>query len=111
MIVFALDGEAHGHEALAPGDTPVGITAVYLQPTSGKFKGLQAQAALITVEDNSMHFTIDGTTPTAHAGTDVGHQMDAGQSYVIRGIISLKNFLCIDRVSGSTSKVKVTVLF
>lgn len=111
MIVFEMQGEAHGHEIIAPGNTATGITATLLQPTSGKFKGLQARAALITVESNTVNFTIDGTPPTAKSGTNMGHQLDAGQSYVITGIISLRAFLCIDRVSGSTGSVKVTVLF
>lgn len=111
MEVFALDGQAQGHELITPGNTATGITASLLQPTSGAFAGLQAESALITVEDNTIHFTLDGTPPTAESGTDLGHQMDAGQSYVIRGINNLKNFLCIDRVSGSNGVVKVTVFF
>lgn len=107
MIVFALDGDAGKIETLVPGNSPTGITASLLVSA----EGLQAQVALMTVEDNSINFAENGTNPTAEAETDVGHTMTDGQSRLIRGISNLRNFRCIDRVSGSASKVKITVYF
>lgn len=100
------------HETLTPGDTATGITAAIIQPTaSDMFKNIHAQGALITVESNTINFCIDGTTPTAAAGTNAGHQMDAGQSYMIESPYGVAKFKCIDRISGSASKVKVTTFF
>lgn len=104
-----------GHEALAPGDTATGITAGVRNPVdgAGNFTGLQAITALVTIEDNSMRFTVDGTTPTNANGTsaDVGHLITAGQNYVVENETGVQYFKCIDAVSGSASKAKVTVFF
>lgn len=98
---------AGAYEALTPtGST--GITAAIKHPTSGDFKDRDAQAALITVEDNDIRFTLQGTPPVA-AGA--GHLMSAGQSYVIQHPSDVNKFRCIDNVSGSASSVKVTTFF
>lgn len=99
------------HETLTPGDTATGITAAIIKPTSDSFSGIYAIGALITVESNTINFCIDGSTPSAAAGTNLGHKMDAGQSYYVEDQRGVANFKCIDRVSGSASKVKVTTFF
>lgn len=104
-----------GHESLTPGDTATGITTSVRHPADGvgAFFAQTAITALITVEDNSMRFTLDGTTPTNANGTsaDVGHLMSAGQSYVVENEYGVLNFKCIDAVSGAVSVTKVTVFF
>lgn len=110
--VFDLPGEADTYETLAPGDTSTGITqAIRVDPSNGILPGANAIAVLITIEDNTATIRMDGGDPTAQAGTDVGHQMAAGDSIVLRGPNTIKNFRCIDTVSGSASKVKVTCFF
>lgn len=111
MYVTDMIGDAGAYEAITPGDTATGLSAATLNPTSGLYKGMTATGALITCEDDTVNFTIHGTAPTAKAGTNVGHALDAGQSMVIRGEGSLRNFKCIDRVSGSAGTVKVSVYF
>ena len=93
-----------GYEALAP-TTAKGITATVRNPSTGNFTSKRAKTALITVEDNPIRFTLDGTTPTA----SVGHLMSAGQSYVVENEYGVQKFQCID-VSAASS-VKVTVFF
>jgi hypothetical protein len=101
------------HETLTPGDTATGITAAIARPTSGLYNQITALSALITVEDNSIRFTLDGTTPTNANGTsaDTGHLMTTGQSYVIESHEGVQGFLCIDAASGSAAKIKVTTMF
>lgn len=101
------------HESITPGDTATSITATIKNPTSGLFKNKSAIAALITVEDNSARFTIDGTTPTNSNGTsaDTGHRIDAGQSYYIDSPMGVNQFSIIDFASGSVSIIKITVFF
>lgn len=110
MGVIIIPHNAGAHETLAP-TSSTGITGTVIQPTSGDYKGLQAEEALITVEDNTINFTLDGTVPTAKAGTNKGHQADAGLSYLVQGAQSVRQFRCIDRVAGSTSAVKITTFF
>ncbi len=111
VTIIAYNGGAH--ESISPGDTATGIATAKIQPTSGKFNGLTAKSALITVEDNSIRLCYDGTTPTNSNGTsaDTGHLVTAGQSYLVEGDNSVKNFKCIDAVSGSTAVIKATTNF
>ncbi len=63
---------------------------------------------LVTCEDNTAHFTEHGTAPTAKSGTDVGHAITAGQSYVVRGVVNAGNFQIINAVAGSDAVIKLT---
>lgn len=103
-------GVAVDFEALVPGNTATGITASKLTG-SGIWANQQASAALVSVESNSINFCIDGSSPTASAGTNLCHRLDAGQSLMVQGPQNVRNFLCIDRVSGSTATVKITIYF
>lgn len=98
--------DAGNYEAISPGDTATGITAGLLTSS-----GVQAKEAYITVEDQAIHFTVDGTTPTQTGGTDVGHVLAAGNSISIFGYNNIANFKCIDQTSGNVSKVKVTLFY
>ena len=110
MQVTDILGDAGAYEAVAPADVATGITPTNLNASIyGATK--QAIGALITGEGETVNFTLNGTAPTAAAGTNVGHALAAGESYVIRGISNLRNFKCIDRVSGSTGTVKATIFF
>ncbi len=108
-ISFA-ERAATNYEMLVPGNVSTGITTSLIYAgTVGASQ--RASAALITVESNSINFCLTGSAATAAAGTNLCHQMDAGQSYLIEGEANVANFRCIDRVAGSASKVKVTVFF
>ena len=110
MQVTDILGDAGAYEAIAPGDTAARIDKANLN-TEIHGAVQQAIGALITGEDETVNFTLHGTAPTAASGTDIGHALAAGESYVIRGISNLRNFQCIDLVSGFTGTVKVTVFF
>jgi hypothetical protein len=111
MQVTDILGDAGATETLTPGDTVTGISASVYKLASGFMEGRQAIGALITCEGNSANITFDGTDPSAAAATNVGHSFDAGDSYVLRGVQNVLNFKCIDRASGSASKIKVTTYF
>lgn len=68
-----------------------------------------AKAALITVETAAIKFSLSGSAPTATAGTSYIHQMDAGQSYVIRGWQNIKNAKFINAVASNGAIVKYTL--
>jgi hypothetical protein len=108
--VFA-SGAAVDHETITPGNTATGFTGSKIAKTTGTWAYQSAQSALITVEDNAINFTEDGTTPTQTGGTNVGHQMAAGSSYKVRGAANVANFRCIDRTAGSAAKVKATYYY
>ena len=111
MIVTEMLGDAGSYEAVAPADASTGLAIATRIPASGIYKGNPAKGMLITCEDQTVNFTLDGTAPTAEAGTNVGHSLAAGQSIVVRGQESVRNFRCIDRVSGSTGTLKITCFF
>ena len=108
MLQYVSDtlGTAWDSENLAPGDTATGVTSGLLTHAAS---GVRTRALLVSCESETINFNQDGTPPTAAAGTNLGHALAAGESVVIRGEANCINFSCIDRVSGSTSVVKVTV--
>jgi hypothetical protein len=105
--------DAGAHESISPGNTATGITAAIKFPTSGRYKGKSAMAALITIEDENARLCMDGTTPTNASGdsSDVGHKIESGQNYPILGEKAVADFKIIDAVSGSNAVVKVTTFF
>jgi hypothetical protein len=72
---------------------------------------VQPKAALITVKTAAIQFTLSGVTPTVIAGTNHGHQMDAGQSYVIRGYNNIRKFKCINAVASNGAIVEYSMFF
>ena len=100
-------GDAQAHEAITPGNTATGITDSLLRNSDKQ----SAVAAFVTVEDNTVNYTIHGTAPTAAAGTNVGHAAPDGSVILLKGIDELTDFSCIDRVSGSAGVVKVTIFY
>ncbi len=110
MIVTDILGDAGGIENIAPGDVVTGITSTLYQKVVHGVE-MSAIGALITCEDETVHITFDGTPPTAAAGTNIGHALSAGDSYVLRSGPNVRNFQCIDAVSGSAGTIKVTVFF
>jgi hypothetical protein len=94
------------YEKITPGDTATGITAGNITTDGGS----PAVAVLITCEGATAHFTTHGTNPTAAAGTNIGHAIEAGQSILLEGTPNIDKLKFIDRVSGSASTVKLTFM-
>lgn len=69
------------------------------------------KSALLTVEAAAINFTQDGTTPTITAGTNFGHQIASGQSYVISGWHNIRKFQCINAVAASGAIVKYSLFY
>jgi hypothetical protein len=106
--IFTSDGEAKRFESL----TSITTAAIGVFTAANvEYQGKIAQAVLITVETASIRFCIDGTTPTTTAVSAVGHKMDAGQSYVVRGQNSIRKFSCINEVAANGAVVNCTYFF
>jgi hypothetical protein len=106
--VYAPEGECRAYEKLSTGLTSsLGFTAAKLL-----YKGRIAQAVLISVETAAIRFTMDGTAAviTATSG-GTGHLVDVGQSFVIRGTESVRNFRAINAVASSGSVVICSFYF
>jgi len=69
------------------------------------------KAALITVETAAIKFALSGLLATATSGANYIHQMDAGQSYVIRGYHNIKKFKCINAVASNGAIVKYSLFY
>lgn len=93
------------------GNTSITLMGELLQPTRGQFVGLVAKAMLITVETATVNMTLDKSTPTVASGTNLGHQLDAGQSYVIRGENNVANARFINRVASNGAVIKGTIFY
>ena len=69
------------------------------------------KAALITVETASIKFSLAGSIATVTAGTSNIHQMDAGQSYVVRGYKNIRKFSAINAVASNGAIMKYTLFY
>jgi hypothetical protein len=98
----------------AAGETWTGVstgTVVTAQsPLVLRVKG-QPKAALISMETAAVNMTLDGTTPTATAGTNLGHQIASGQSYVITGWMNIRAAKFINSVNASGAILKYSMFY
>jgi len=109
--VTILANNAGVYKKIDVSDTAQGLSQSDWQPTTGKFMGLTAKEMYITCEDNTVHWTCDGTTPTPTAGTNVGHKLYPGSSIVLKGLENIKNFQVINETAGSNGTLKITIMF
>jgi hypothetical protein len=73
---------------------------------------LQVIGALVTVETASIKFCIDGTTPSTTASlSNNGHQVDAGQSFVLKSVEEVRQFRAINAVASNGAIIKVTYYY
>jgi len=85
---------AFAYEQLSVTDSVKTLTeSIYLDPTDSEY----AKRAIITVEDASIRYNYDGSTPTSTSG----HRANAMDSIVLIGTKNIQNFKCIRL--GSTS--------
>ena len=102
--IIILSGTAYAHQKLdLTDDTAKGPTASNL--SNG---GLPVIQMLVSVEANTCNFSEHGTAPTATSGTNIGHKMPAGTSYVVNGIENITNFKIINAVAASDGIPKLT---
>jgi len=73
------------------------------------FKNMYASRALVSVRAQTALICMDGSTPDQTRLQ--GHDMAAGNSYVLHGLDEIKNFKVIDYASGSASTVSITCYF
>lgn len=109
--IIMVTGTSGAFQAETITSSGTGTVAIAQDFISNKVAGLKPKAALITVETAPIKFTLDGTNPTATAGTNFGHQMDAGQSYVVRGWSNIRKFRCINAVASNGAIVKYSLFY
>jgi len=92
--------EAFASETKTISSTAVGLTASTYAPAAG---GPQVRRALITVDDASIRWWADGSTPTP----STGHLSNAGDIIELSGPNDVRNFLSI-RTGATDAKLQVT---
>jgi len=111
MYVFDVEG-VPGEEEMLTGmtsATSLSMSKVYVPAEHGGYRC--ARAALISVKEASVNMTLCGTTPTVTSGTNMGHTLNAGDSYVIRGETALQKVQFINGTAGNGAKVFVTYFY
>ena len=93
------------------GGTSTGTVAIAEALIPNIAAGLSPKMALISVETYSMRWTIDGTNPTLTAGTSFGHLTVSGAGIEVRGYGNVRNFKCVNAVSGENSVIKYSLLY
>lgn len=104
--IYAPEGDCLAYEKLSSLTAATAFTAA-----KATYKGKIAQSVLITVETAAIRFTMDGTTPVVTGGTEAGHKIESGQSFVVRGYKSITNFQCINETAGNGAKVFCSFYF
>lgn len=110
-VMAYADGEPGYNGVISSTTSSTGIATAALYSTDTLGRGIPAKEMWVIVETASINFTIDGTTPTTLATTNVGFQMDAGQNTVLRGLKAISNFRAINRVASSGAIVKYFVFY
>jgi hypothetical protein len=72
---------------------------------------LQAKAIFFTIETASVNFTFDGTTPTATAGTNAGHNAASGQWFFFDFPSAPSTLIFFNAAAASGALVKYTIFF
>jgi hypothetical protein len=116
MIVFQHDGEPRGYETISATTASVGFTKTFYNyaatsATVQNAASMPMKVALVTVEVAAVRFTVDGTTPTVLAGTAAGHQLNPGDSYVVRGYEACRNFRAINDVASNGAILHCTYFY
>ena len=78
--------------------------------------GSPAIGALVTVEDNSIRFTMGGnistpTYPPTQGASGLGHELAAGQSIGLYSGAQVRSFQFINATNGSNAVIQVTPFF
>lgn len=73
-------------EEVTVSNTAIGFNTAIVQQSAGN-----AAVAVVTIEDDSIRYWVDGSTPT----TSSGHLGPADTAFTICGLNSIKNFLAI----------------
>jgi hypothetical protein len=91
------------YENVAVAGTAVGLSATKYNPgdSTSNFGRRNAETALITVEGDSVHWTVDGTTPTA----TIGHLATAGSAITLEGYDTIRNFRAIQTATAAVLHV------
>ena len=113
-VVREIGYKAGGYESLVVDNTAggVGFTAAEIRPTSGDFLGKAAQRVEITVENQSVRFTKDGTVPISGVASAIthGHLVAAGGTITLKHPKDISNFLAIS-IDGTDAWLRSTFMF
>ena len=88
---------------LATYDTGTNVSSPYNHYARVK----HPEEALIQVKTATINWTVDGSTPTTTATTDVGFLAAVGDIISISGYQSIKAFQCINAVGSSGATIEV----
>lgn len=111
-LVLPYEGKPGTREIITPGDIATGITKAIRHPTTGQFAGKNAKCVVIQNKGpGNAKFTIEGTTPTNAAGTNVGFVLTPYGTFTISDVDAIVDFLVVDDVSGSASIIEVLCYF
>ncbi len=69
-----------------------------------------AKSALISVKTAGVNCSYV-ETPTVSTDTDMGHTLNAGDSFFVRGAENVKSFKCINLTASNGAKVFVTLFY
>jgi len=94
------------YETITVGAEAVGLSVAKVQPVSGLYAGLSAQAALLSLEGGDVRIRLAGGLPTA----ENGHILVGGDALSLTGTQSLYQFRAI-RAGELNGVLRVTYFY
>ena len=106
---------ARAREAITTMTTAKTLTAATYESRAtavGAFDGATSPVgAVLNVKTAAVNFTVDGTAPTATAGTDVGFYGNTGDTITLWGRSQVANFKAINAVNANGAILEVAYLY
>ncbi|MBW1991012.1 MAG: hypothetical protein JRI59_02590 [Deltaproteobacteria bacterium] len=103
------DSVPGNYEVVTVGDTPTYFSRGKVNPSSGPYAGMTAQAVLISLEGGTIRFRLD--TPVNGPPTStVGHILTDGDALLILGLQAISQFRAI-RLEATETKLQVTYFY
>jgi hypothetical protein len=105
--VYDVEGKPRDHKQLSSMTSATGLPNDKINhPTYGP-----AVSITFSVETAAVRCSWHGVDPTVAGATQVGHPLNAGDSYTVRGIEAVQQFKCINNVAGNAAVVMVTFYY
>lgn len=92
------------------GATSTGVVTAISAPLPLRVHG-QAKTVLISCEVAAVNYTLNGSPPTATAGTNLGHKIAVGEWLSIEDGMNIRGFQAINAVNASGAVLKYTLFY
>jgi hypothetical protein len=110
MFINSISGTPSAALKTWTGAVSTGVVTSISAPLELRVRG-QAKTVLISCETAAVNYTLNGSPPTATAGTNLGHKIAVGEWLSIEDGLNIRGFQAINAVNASGSVLKYTLFY